>query len=147
MLARKTTSVVPSDPRNVEWSKQRVVLYVRHHEVRPAERKFGQARKSIQRWLKNFNDSDFEQDSTAKRGCKKHRGHKKYRGRKKEQKKKQQIVRGRGLFVFVSIMYVFNVRAPSGAGIIFQAPILENSRYYLLTTYELQQPFTVLKTT
>ena len=77
VLVRRITLVVLSDPWNVEWSKQRVVLYVRHHEVRPAERKFGLGRKNIQWWLKNFSDSDFEKVSTAKRRRKKYRGRKK----------------------------------------------------------------------
>ena len=52
--------------------KQHVVLYARHHGVRPAERKFSIPRKNIQRWLKNFRDDGFEQ-SIAKRGPKKQR--------------------------------------------------------------------------
>ena len=41
--------------------KQRVVLYVKNHGVRPAETKFSIPRKNIQRWLKNFHDDGFEQ--------------------------------------------------------------------------------------
>ena len=43
--------------------KQHVVLYARHHGIRPTERKFGIPQKNIQRWLKSFCDSDFEYGS------------------------------------------------------------------------------------
>ena len=64
-------------PVHTMKQKQRIVLYARHHRVRPTEKKFGIPRKNIQQWLKSFCDSDFEQ-SIAKRGP-----------------KKQQTVRGR----------------------------------------------------
>ena len=52
--------------------KQHIVLYARHHGVRPAERKFSIPQKNIQRWLKNCHDDGFEQ-SIVKRGPKKQR--------------------------------------------------------------------------
>ena len=53
-----------------EKQKKHVVLYTRHHGVRPTERKFSIPRRNIQRWLNSFCDSDFEQ-SITKRGPKK----------------------------------------------------------------------------
>ena len=52
--------------------KERLVLYARHHGVRPTERKFGISRKNIQRWLKSFLDGEFQQ-GIAKRGPKEQR--------------------------------------------------------------------------
>ena len=43
--------------------KQLIVLYARHHGVRPTERKLAISRNKIQRWLKNFRDDGFEQIS------------------------------------------------------------------------------------
>ena len=46
-----------------EKQKKRVVLYARHHGVRPSERKFSIPRRNIQRWLNSFCDSDFDRAS------------------------------------------------------------------------------------
>ena len=65
--------------------KQRVVVYARHHGVRPTQTKFGVPRKNIQRWLKDFRDSDLPgQISVAKRGPKKQKVR---RGRQKAGRK------------------------------------------------------------
>ena len=63
--------------------KQRVVLYARHHGIRPAERKFGIPRKNIQQWLKSFLESDSDH-VMVKRGPKKQRV---MRGRQKAGRK------------------------------------------------------------
>ncbi len=52
--------------------KKRVVMWARHHRVRPTERKFSIPRKNIQRWLKASKDNDFD-EGPSKRGPKKQR--------------------------------------------------------------------------
>ena len=47
--------------------KMHVVMYARHHGVRPASRKFSIPRKNIQRWLK---DSDLEEVTETERPSK-----------------------------------------------------------------------------
>ena len=64
--------LLPSDPWNVEISKQRIVLNARNHGVRPAEMKLGITQKNIQWYLKNFSYSDFKLVSIAKQWPKKH---------------------------------------------------------------------------
>ena len=90
--AERTTLLLPSDPQNVhvQRSKQCVVLHARHHRVLPAERKVG--KKNIQRWSKNFSDSEFEQVGIAK-----------------QESKKQWIMRGRQT-AWLSIFIVICVR-------------------------------------
>ena len=49
---------------------ENVVLYARHHGVRPTERKFGIPRRNIQRWLKNIAVQNTDQTLVTKRGPK-----------------------------------------------------------------------------